>query len=468
MRIHSQFMRKCASGVIAVAMTAGAHAQTTYTNATYLDPVPHEVREPVTIVQNVGGSDRGVTAYMRLSSPTSTAPKIYTSYTFYFDQWLSPQQLPLPAPYDKSGDPVIVGNTAGRIHVAGTTWRGGSGASDPTYCTLENQISLWTTTNGAASWSSPVAVHANAAGSGYFDDKPAALVSKFSRTPGLVYVAFARFPNLACNSGGQSQILLYRYNPDTGTSYFVGAPATGRNMTDPVLFEDQWQGTLWLAYLDFDSSPYRIVLKKSQDLGASWIDAASINDSGLMDQERSDSVVCDDGDDARNTNQKCVSTKLGMTGRYNPGNGTIGIAWHHRKWNTTRGVEAMFSWYNPAYGVFYNRNVSPNLGSHYSWYPAVDIDSTGKFVLTYYDYNYAASPQELTYGLASSTFDASNATWLSDRGVIFNPPVFSPLPVGTDVVGEYQDLFFWNGYFNAVTVYPKDGFKDIFHVRFPQ
>src|SRR5207237_5106435 len=108
-------------------------------------------------------------------------------------------------------------------------------------------------------------------------------------------------------------------------------------------------------------------------------------------------------------------------------------------------------------------------GHHYSWTPAVEVGPDNNFLVTYYDWNLDTDPSALKYRLYSSTLDSNSNLLSGSMTQIFDTQSSDPslyLAIGRQMrLGEYQGLFFWNGFFHAATVYVKNGVGDIYHVR---
>jgi len=458
---------------MAVPMTVDAASLYSYSNSSLSDST-HEVLEPMTVVHRSGGVDWYVSAYIKTDHPNDPSHnhRINASYNQNLQGSWTPVELPLYNPYDppavnftQSQDPVLLSNTSDvSMHVVGITYSG-SAQSTTNLCQSDNQVSLWTSYNGGQSWSYPVRIHRNGVGAGRFADKPAALVSKYSTRAGKVFIAFNdSFVGCTGSAGAGSIIRFYSFDPSTGTASLLASPISGYNVTNPVIYEDPSNGTLYLSAMKFDGTP-GIVFFTSSNGGSSWTDTGApgtITDSGLLP---GGSLVC-------SNNNECAGASFGMTGKFDPVYGSIVVVFHRRK--DTNGAEVMFTrglpgrWFTPA-------NISSNT-TDYSWHPTLAFDGLGNALVTYYDYDHGSSPTQLRYVVKSSQIaagmmSASGETTLFDASQpsVPVPTYYVHIPGVGDLnqaaLGEYQDVFFWNSNFYAVTVYMKNGVGNIYHLR---
>jgi hypothetical protein len=509
----SRGIRQSAAVMLVLCMPILANAAdfTSVGNASNSD-ANHEVAEPVSIVQRYAGIDWYITAFMKFDHPPGPNVQIHTTFTDTpAGQW--PQSVPVPGGLEKSGDPWLVENqTEGglgphRTYLVGTSWNGAQQSKDAAVCTLENRIMIWSSPNGGWMWY-PSVIHSNPVGSGYFDDKPSALVSNFSRTVGRVYVAFKRArvdysPEIPCTDSvpNGDGIYVYMFTPSAGSPWngtateLARLPVPAANTTDPIIFEDQWGGALYVAWMEIDPTPppnnaSRIRVMASYDLGYTWITPgnASLFDPGLMG---SGARVCDD-----NANL-CAGSALGMSVAVSA-YGSYGFIYHRRKPGSPGGfgVEVMYSRFTPGiYSPFSGScpggpcfaNPVVEAADHYTWNPAIAPTSDGRFVITYYDYNHAEQSTLLRYRLSGTTLNADGSHVPGAEKVLYDNSAPSCVgPAGTTVcselgngaptipayyytypanLGEYQGLFFWNGSFNAATVYVRGGVGNIYFVR---
>jgi hypothetical protein len=461
-----------ASGARAATVIASSNVTANANNAT-------RVEEPVIVVVTAADGDNyAVTAYNRFD-PVANKVNIGTVSENLSNGSRVAATPANPYANGQTSDPVLViaGN---RVYLIAVAFGGGA-----------NQITEWFSDDGGRTWSRPFTIHENGAGSGQFDDKPAAILSQNIHEPPelgggyVLHLAYVR-------TGAQAACEAKMTNLPVGTIHFLSstnwrdrntgnfacfdesgalydsdtspsAPqgwcekstvASGPGLENPVLFDVPYY-TLHAGYQDFCNSA--ITIATSGDHGTSWHEQQSIFDGYMLPNG---SFVCDGSD-------QCVSASLGMTGHYNSGTGRFGLAWHRRKPGTSGGAEVLFTTYRPYGSAFWSRfdGIQSVSGSHYGWTPAVEVGSNGNFLVTYYDWDFAASPS-LQYRLFSTKFDGTGnpvAGEVSQQ--LFDTAASNPAVYGSRMrVGEYQGLFFWNGNFHAATVYVKNGIGDIYHL----
>jgi len=463
--------------VFAVAITASAGQFINYTNVSFANGTP--VSEPVTVTQDVGGTTYYVSAWILT---TNNKARLWTS------QLTSPigtgnqLQMALPANLDQSGDPLLLANpSGGPLYLLGTS-------RNQTQCTGANQISLWSSQSAGQPWTGPIAINPFPAVSGnqmttYFDDKPAALLSKFSFRTGQVFVAFVQIPiNVSnCGSAGQQTIRFFSYNPASGVVTPLVSPASGANITNPIIYEDPIGGALWVSYQDFSMrdpincpSCSDIVFKVSYDGGSSWNALTSISAPGMFIGDPIASRVCSDV-----SGPQCVSTAVGQTGAFNPVSSQIYVVWQHRLGaldSDVHGSEVLYSMGTPGRSMSAPTPVlaDPNVSffancphEHYTFTPAIDFDSSGNAFVTYYDYDHGCSPTALSYTLRGTKMRPYPPPYDSRTDTLFTAFDSHPSTIGaTARIGEYQGVVFHNGVFDAVGVmFQSAGVSDIFHLQ---
>ena len=410
--MKSHFLESLAVGVFTLGLAFGAQAQ--YLNITgnaSASDTAHYVSEPVTAAQTISGTTWYTVAYMRDTNNLFTSAKVYTvsSGNLRSQVWTNQQPAPIDAKYDKSGDPVLV-TGGGRMYLLTTTW-------NQTDCTGDNQITLFTSTDGGNSWPAQTAIAANTAGQNVFDDKPAALVSQYAPRAGTVFIAFSR----ASCSSGINTLALYSYS-SSGTLTQLNPQVSGA-ITNPVIYEDPTYGTLWLSYMDFHA-PSAIRFRVSYDGGNSWSDpGGDISDPNLL---IGGSVVCD------TQGSRCAGAALGMTGKFNPVSGVLTLAWAHRVDLSGGGAnssqaQVVYTWGLP--GRWFPADlVTPNVAGHATWTPALDIGSNGNVLVTYYDDPQPALPLQYLW----------HATEITPNGArVGDQPDVRPTAIKSDESGRH-------------------------------
>jgi hypothetical protein len=158
-----------------------------------------------------------------------------------------------------------------------------------------------------------------------------------------------------------------------------------------------------------------------------------------------------------------------LAARLNPNGGGIGVVYHRRKL-TDYDSELMYvrlrtdsmGWETP---IVVSRNTS-----HDQWDGALDYDTNANYLVTYYDFDRPNHAGDFPYRVfATKLFpdgfhpDATDVLLYDnicldpqcDSDVTKNT-LYSPPPAYA--IGEYQDVWFWFGYWNAASVYsPRSG-----------
>jgi len=404
-----------------------------YTNATTSNTL-HEIETAVTATK-VSGTDRTAGAYMRYSSNVFRINTISSSTpaSSSMSHWV--RTTPgLPSGHAHSVDPVLDsslyddGVAPRRMYLGGLTY---PASGSP------RAIVVWTSSDGGQSWSStPVTVESLATSTASLD-KPDLVVSGYPSSKGWVYVTYLRIKY----SGGAWVNEVYVERSTDGGATFPSKVLLGTgHYQAPQVVASSNTGKVYVIWTDLDTQQLRMVSSTYNNF-TTWTTLASVttpgrflrpNELGVHDNIAGDPTVCANGLQAVTVPQA----------RYNWIKDQIGVVWHARETNNvTAKTDVFFSAYGVA-GWSTPKRVNPTQTND-QWYPALDYDSTGDYIVVFYDRS--QDPGNLNYRQAWAHLNSAGTRLASGyvTGVFDSDP--SEVYVGNGVCfkGDYQDIWFW-------------------------
>ena len=421
--------------------------------------MPHQVAEPAFMESRIwyGFPCRcfrftDYAAFIHYPSPNNLAPVIHLAkQDLEVGTWsvIASQLNPANAsdnnpnaPFIKSGDPVLATNpyqsgfNPQRVYLATTTF------NDNAY----SQITVWYSDDRGNTWNHYPGLEYHAGG--YFDDKPAITVSWNPNTLGYVYVA------MVVAGGGLNRIRVYRLTPSSPNGQWenLGDIASDVALQSPRLDVNPNQadlnGTVYLSWVDWNNN--QVTTKISTNQGVTWPTTTQPFSTGTLLTPISGSLVC-----ASQASNSCVQQNSMLATRFNASSGNIELVYHRRK--GTLGVEAVrntlmgTTWQTP-------QPLSSN-STNYNWAPAVDCAPDGTCLITFYDYDPIADPSKIGYRLVSRRIYTNpaedNVTLYNSAAAAYPSDKLTQQGTGAPyyVLGEYQDVWYFNSVYSAATVY---------------
>ena len=443
---------------IAVVQTT-AFASTTAGTLVLPDPDPLQDREPAVIVQRTsGGTDRVITAWIKRTADSLGQLRVAAiDASDLGGNWQKPT---LPCPFfscsstDTSGDPYLAENpyTSGifpkRVYLAGVSGRASG----------ENQITIWSSDDAGASWSTQAAL------SHSFDltwaaDKPSISVSWEPSTAGQTYVAHLLIneQNPACWDGQRfvqcnSRIVVSRLDSTTGQFHEVEVlDGGGTAVSSPIVVTHTAnRGWVFLVWLNWQTN--RIKVAFSTDYG----------DTFPIVRETSAGTLLGIGTDSlSNAFGATVYARSMLMARFNSISGTLGIVWHAREPNSTSASDIKFISWNPwtyAFGTRWTVTDSQSISTPDAptpgnqWNPALDYDSNGDYLVTYYDTRQTTQDAgEFNYVVRAAHI-SSDGLRIPEADTQVTPQQSNLLLYDIPRNGEYQDVWNWNGSWYAAFI----------------
>ena len=383
-----------------------------------------------------------ITSAFMLYVNGSSLPQLYTITKTPSRTFRDPIQNSL----DNMGDPVLAVNpyTSGqgplRTYLAGIEWGGSS----------DGRLNVWYSDNGGhiddgtpqgkVDWKGPVQV-ATSGDKQYFD-KPSIAVSWYSGTRGLVYVT-AITPN-------PRKVRVY-LSEDGGLHFTEAGSVDICGRCWPTLRVDNTFGHVWLFWADWETN--RIHVASAPWWADTFTEWTPLTVGTLLADNNNDIVA--------NSGGYSIKADSHISVRYNPFAGRFGITWHER---SARGdTDVMFASFMP--DIYGRLNMggswnSPirvnNTTTGDQWHPALDFDSTGNYLVTYYDnrdafglarYRLYATKIDRYGGRIDTSDTLVTSGYYSDT---------SQLPIVSETVrtmGEYHDVWNWNGHWTASHIF---------------
>lgn len=260
--------------------------------------------------------------------------------------------------FDRASDPWVAFGPAHRVYCSGLAFDD----SDPL-----GGILVSASSDGGATWASPVQVHAQS--STAIDDKDAIAVDTNPHSPffGRVYVGW----DISPNDPAQSQTLVMAHSADGGATY--GAPATifdqGGNIgVIPLVGPGGIVHAIWLHYAGPDLTSGTIESSTSTDGGDTWSPPAKVADVFAAPVPSS------------RTADGLPSAAL------DPATGSVYVAWQDQRF--TPGTDQILLTVSPngTSGWSSPRRISDGPANAANFTPAVAINSLGQVGVAYYSF----------------------------------------------------------------------------------
>jgi len=405
----------------------------------------HEVESAITAV-TVDNEDHTAVAFMRkvgsvfkiqtISSKTPAA----TGLT----HWVA-KTPGLPENHNASVDPVLdvnpYDNSPGSRHIflGGLTYNTSSSS--------DRAIVVWDSDDGGESWSAPVTVDSDNS-NGFRLDKPDLAVSWYLFSRGNVYVAYMRVKQISPTTWGTE--LRVARSIDAGVNWVRSNPIATGHIHAPQIVVSSNTGKVYVIWLDLDSHQIKMASSLYNQFGT-WTAQASLNGVGrFLKPCETDPVTGLAGCDAiaAPSTSVCPGGIQAVTvpqARYNWIKDQIGLVWHERESTTATTTDVYFSAFGVS-GWLTPKRVNPQTGKD-QWYPALDYDSTGDYLVVFYDRRQDSS--NTLYKEAWAHVNSSGtvlANGFVSGAFTSNPTEAHTFTIGANTYcfkGEYQDIWFW-------------------------
>jgi len=358
------------------------------------------------------GSNATSTCYIKR---TNAGPfRNFSGFTTDFSTWTR-KVLPIPAGYTYSADPLQDANVFDtgvaprRIYCVGIIYNGAPTATP-------NSIGVWRSDDGGNNWSSPTLVATNNSTT-FFLDKPDVGVSWYSGTRGYVYVAYVRVNN---GNPNLSELFVAR-STNGGVSFSTPVRVAQGLFQGPQMLGGPFGGRIYVVWTDLTNE--RLLMAWSDNLGASWTAPEVVASGDFLSGSTADRL---------NGNVRAVTLSAA---RYNSVDNSIGVVWHEKVSGTT---DVYFARKN-ASGWSAKRRINP-LTANDQFMPALDFDTTGNYVVTYYDRSQDAS--NLKYREFWVQIDASGT--ILDWDEVAGGFESDPSQYFQNFIGDYQDIWWWS------------------------
>jgi hypothetical protein len=426
-------------------------ASATASNATSAD-APHRINEVSMLVSPVlvrrFWNDRLFCAFMGYPSTTEHpyAIKVAIGIISPTTTWTI-ETPPLQPGYSDEGDPVLASNPtdsgfhARRLYLAGRSWNSQTG---------DDQITVWHRDGAYTGWNFNTGIGTNSTGIAV--DNPTIAVSQYSGRLGHVYVAYIE------KGGAQQRVHFYR-NPGTdswsealpdGTNpvYTASASATLNSTRMDV---DPASGTIYLSWLNWASGT--VTVMTSSDGGDHW---SSLSKAvGTFVPPGTGYAAC----------PGCVFAPSFLASTFNAADGSLALVYHLRKSTGDYSSEVMMLRYTIASGFGTPQVVSALGSSDDRWQGAVDCDTTGKCVVSYYDHHPATYPDPETpsYNVYDRRVNADGTAIPGESDTLLYGTASDASSFLSHRM-EYHDVLYYNGQWLTADVIapPNQPTSDVF------
>ena len=324
--------------------------------------------------------------------------------------------LPMPAGYTRSGDPLMAVNpyTAGiapkRIYCTGILFNQGT-------VNAPSAIGVWRSDNGGLTWAGPTIV-ASQNGGGYYTDKPSIAVSWHSGTLGNVYVTWT---NLDTNNVNGTSIWVAR-STDGGLSFPHRTVITYDNAHMPSVAVNTQTGAVYSVWVNNRFEDIRFA--QSTNAGTSF----------------GPHEVVAEGQQIRNAIQGNATLNGGVRAptipmiRYNWVTQRLVVTWHAGDANTDiwygyRPCSANCNYWGWEWPKVVNDNTTRD-----QFMPALDFNSSGNTVITFYDRR--NDPANILYQEFFAYTDSTGVRLEANKqiGTLTSDP-------RNTFIGDYQDVW---------------------------
>jgi hypothetical protein len=417
--------------------------------------------EPTVSTITVSGITSTVTAFIKYVN-SGTTPRLYYTRTTD-DVTYSGGALAVPAGYTYTADPYLAQNPnnsgAGphQLSLVGTAFNGP--INNP------NAIYLWRSTDGGASWLTPVQVTADAT-SRYYYDKPNITVSQYAGTLGKIYVIYTRTDLQQCSGNFCGDQIVMRRSDDGGATFTSEVALTGVSLTTsvggPQVVAATAAARIYGIWADYPAGAIR--LSSSDDWGGTWTAAAGnptgrnlmgpINNGGAANYYRYPLYPPDQ------TNHVVAYTL--PSARFNAAANKVSIVWQER---SADGIYIDVYYAAKIPGGWQGPVRVNQVASKDQFNPALDLDTSGNLLVTYYSTANDPYFNDL-YQSYFTRIDSSGSVLQSDTTIatFFSDP--SSLTSFQYFLGDYQDAWFDGAQWRSVWVgIPSSSHADIFLSR---
>jgi len=369
---------------------------------------------------------------------SQTNPRIRVKSTANSTLW-EPARL-----YQWSGDPAVAENPGpggvaqNRMYVVGLDFEPGH---------YPSRLRSWSTDNGGATdFSASSTIWAEEGETNGYDrwfvDKPATAVSWYSGTRGYIYVAATRVDIDSNHVTHPNQLIVFRSTDGGVTWSFTALMAKDWNggCCNPFLADDAPQGVqivtdnsngnVYLIWLDWYTNT--IYAAKSDSGAGSFTLLGSM--SGLQ-------LISGVGLNGRTINGMSATTMLAA--RYNLLAHKIGVVWHARK-SSGFGSDVYFAYLDTTTDTWGGKRIVNDAIANDQWNPALDWDTTGTWLITFYDRR--NDPNNLNYRVYGHRLNGDGSNYdMADTALTSVDSITSQLPYDGAVreLGEYQDVWYW-------------------------
>ena len=363
-----------------------------------------------------------------------------------------------------SGDPTLAVNPynhgrrltdggvkPGRMYVAGTTY-------NPNY----TQISVWHSDDGGLTgWDTLPSVLGNNGApiqtSDWVLDKPSISVSYDAgstspyrpSTLGWVYVVAAYSPWVS--STGATTLYVYR-STDGDTFTRTAAAITGDGYvstlqaTSPQIMIDYATGKVYVFWIDAADQKIHGVVSSDQGNSFQPLPQPSTVATGPLLVAGDDNIVAAG---------VSLEARSQLAAHFSWLSRKVCLAWHAREGASPGPTNVHLATYDVDANIW---STSTLMVNNSQWNPALDADSNGDIIMSYYDRR--EDQWDVLYNVTISKFTA-NAAWYSQGATRYggdvpvspnlSDPRISPPSAGTYQLGEYQGLWtssgrLWSGF----------------------
>jgi hypothetical protein len=335
----------------------------------------------------------------------------------------------------------------------------------PTH-TYQGILNVWYSDNGGTQWAHKTAKRSTTE----FIDRPSIAVSWYSGTQGEIYIA------ALVDVNNIRRIQVYRNsnngdypNPNVEQYEEVGS-VPGTNATQsPSIGVDPTTGHVYLFWVDW--ATYEIHAAKSANRGGSFETLPSLQLGPGTMLTPLFSPTCSVADTRSCDNicygNTCIKADSSIAQRYNNWSNTFGVVWHQRNPNNLadKTTDIKFAYYHPA-AYFWSTPVTVNrFTGGDQWHPALDFDNHGDYLVTYYD-SRDSDPSNFTYRVYATRLDSLGNRIGGDSRVTVKAATAANLRPAFDIypfiktMGEYHDLWWWNGHWTDSYIFAPDSATD--------
>jgi hypothetical protein len=372
--------------------------------------------EPSVISMDRDGVYYTCTAYI---SYRGTTRRNYFSTTTDFVNFTR-GQIPMPAGYLHSGDPLLDENIYNsgigprRMYLTGIVFN-----NDPVGSFgVPNGIGIWRSDNGGLSWTAPYVIVNNS--SSYILDKPDIGVSWHSGSLGYVYVAYVR---ITYGDANATRLFVAR-STNGGITFGTPIQVTTGFINGAQILVNPFYGTVYALWTDFGTN--RIRMSVSTDYGQHW----------TAPENAANGEMVPPTDYPLNGLRKAGSICMA---RFNSAANRISVVWH--EFDTIPGggqdTNIYYASKTPS-GWQPKARLNDDSGYRDQFMPALDFDTNGgNLIVTFYDRR--DDPSNLRYH--------EYMTRISPAGVNLAPNArvstfqTNPTSYSNWFIGDYQDLW---------------------------